>query len=75
MGTEYVLVKGEDWRGLYLNGKLVLQDHSIDLEYALNFIIKNGAGITSFKAIECDDNWLEENHELPTNLADAKLLS
>ena len=55
------LVRGDDWEGLYLDGKLVEEGHHLRLTDVLKHF-----------GIECeevwpDDSWLEERGRLPEN--------
>jgi len=55
-----------DWEGLYINGKLVMENHMLDLRDVLKRLdIK-------CDFIEADDEWLFEHGVLPKNLSDVK---
>lgn len=64
---DFVLVRADDWTGLYKNGVLIYEDHSIDLETYSEIV-----------GIPCpvkwaDDDWLIEAGHLPELLSDVKL--
>ena len=64
---EVVIVNGDDWKGVYIDGKLRYESHSIRPEELLRLL---GINCRDF---ECDLNWLEEEGNLPENLDDVKL--
>ena len=35
---EFVLIKADEWEGLYVNGELVAEDHSVDLDMVLRHV-------------------------------------
>ena len=56
---EIVLVKGDDWQGLYIDGILMSEDHSISIE---DFAEVVGIKLSK-KYVDLD--WLEDNGYLP----------
>mgnify|MGYP001568430032 FL=1 len=57
-----VFVSGEDWTGVYLNGRLLVQNSSIlakDILKHLGYEIED---------MEVDQEWLEDQGELPIQL-------
>ena len=57
---------GDDWKGLYVDGKLVYEGHSIPIhEFAK-------AANIDFDFVEADDEWLEEVGSFPKNLSEVK---
>ena len=64
---EVVIVHGDDWVGVYVDGKLRYEGHSIRPEQLLELL---GINCRDF---ECDLDWLEEEGNLPKDLKDVKL--
>ena len=61
------LVYGDDWKGLYVNGKLAYEGHSITPKEILDAI-----GIES-EWVAVDPDWLESRGSLPENLSEVVL--
>ena len=61
-----VIVNGDDWAGIYIDGKLQYEGHSISPNDILTVL-----GI-EHKEIECDYDWLAERGSLPENLKQVK---
>lgn len=59
-----VLVRADDWEGLYINGELVEEGHSVGVSTVMKKI-----GI-NMEERWCDDNWLYERGRLPKQLKD-----
>jgi hypothetical protein len=57
-----ILVCGDDWQGLYINGKLVEEGHNIPLDEIFKYLGIEGRSIT------VNDEWLQEQGRLPENL-------
>jgi len=58
----------DDWEGIYVDDKLVAEDHRIQLEYVLEYLIKNNIqmGDYKYKYLEYRKNgqyvdWVEED--------------
>lgn len=65
--TSIQLVVGDDWEGLYVNGELKTQGHSMsvrDVVEALGF---------SLQVFEPDMEWLDGEGALPKSFADVEL--
>lgn len=60
------IVSGDDWMGLYIDGKLVLEGHSLCLGEVLEAV-----GIKP-ETITPDNEWLENEGNLPKDLAKVK---
>lgn len=66
-GHVFSLSYVSDWSGVYIDGKLVTQGHSIDIR---DFIEQLGGRVVW---IETDEQWLENDAgEFPENLHDVK---
>ncbi|HJY98116.1 MAG TPA: hypothetical protein VJ227_00145 [Patescibacteria group bacterium] len=63
------LVYGEDWEGLYVDGRLYTQDHRISVTDVFDVLSSLGIKIKA-EQIECDYEWLEEKGGFPTDIAD-----
>ena len=60
------LVRADDWEGVYFDGELVHQHHSIDVEDILQLLdIK-------VDRVHPDQNWLDRRGSLPKRLRDVK---
>ena len=57
---------GEDWEGLYINGKLVYENHNIRADEIITILDQHGLEAT---CIEVDDAWLMEKGRLPKDAA------
>lgn len=55
-----------DWQGLYIDGKLVMENHQLSIYEILDAI-----GI-DYKYIEADDEWLANRGSLPEKLSQVK---
>jgi hypothetical protein len=64
---------GMDWQGLYINGVLEFQDHSIPMSDVLALLV--GKHVASFKEVEYDLDWMETESYLPSNLSEVKVYS
>lgn len=60
----FTLVSADDWAGLYIDGKLVYQHHSVTARDVLEF------GKLEHTSFEVDYEWLESQMWLPDNLED-----
>lgn len=60
------IVNADDWMGLYIDGELVYEGHSIEEETLLKYV---GVNCDSFWV---DDNWITERGNLPSRLEDVK---
>jgi hypothetical protein len=65
-GLEVTIVNGDDWVGLYVNGKIVVQGHSLTPHEIL------GAVDIIPKEINPDMEWLDNIGHLPENLSEVK---
>lgn len=61
-----VFVTADDWEGLYVDGKLRFENHSIR-PYNIAQVLED------CEVISCDEEWLEERGFLPENLGDVKI--
>lgn len=69
--TSVVLTTGDaDWQGLYIDGLLEYQGHSISADVALQEVA--GKGVIVFRTIIYDLDWLDEHGCLPRDLVDVK---
>ena len=60
-------VSGDDWEGIYIDGKLVEEGHNVQLRDFAKHV-----GIT-LQEIEADLEWLEDEGSLPEVLLDVKV--
>lgn len=66
MSKEITIVSGDDWQGLYVDGKLVDEGHSIQLDTFARIM-----GI-DLNEKEADFDWLEKEGRMPDNLSEVK---
>jgi hypothetical protein len=59
---QVTIVDGDDWEGLYVDGRLVTEGHRVSVTEALNAV-----GV-SCEVVYADDHWLEEVGRLPDQL-------
>jgi len=64
---KFHFVYGDDWEGLYIDGKLVTEGHAITVEEFAEII-----GV-EFNESFADIDWLQEEGSLPEKLEDVKL--
>lgn len=65
-------VEGDDWHGLYIDGKLVTQNECIDGRFILHILSQRG--LIDFEDVFPDQDWLEgTDFNYPPNLADVVL--
>lgn len=65
-GINIVLVVGDDWEGLYVNGQLAVEGHSLTVRDVCACI-----GI-ELQTRGCDEDWLHDEGALPIELGDVK---
>ncbi len=65
---KFVLVRGDDWEGLYIDGELRYQHHEVPVENIIYHL-----GLDNFEFHNVDDDWLFEQGELPDKLHRVKL--
>ena len=66
---DIVIVHGDDWMGVYVNGKRVAENHSI---YGDEMLAALGI---EFEYRTADSEWLDEHGRLPDELSDVKFES
>ena len=62
-----VIVNADDWEGLYIDGDLKTEGHSLSLQNVLDILKIH----TTFR-YDVDYEWLEEIGRLPKSLSDVK---
>lgn len=73
MEKQYVLVDGDDWSGLYCNGRLISEGHSFSVREIFELIQENGGAVSRFNSVEADMDWLSDVGSLPEDLREVKL--
>lgn len=63
---EIAVAKGDDWKGVYIDGELVYQNHSIDWDKVFKKIV--GSKVESFDSKYVDFNWLMNRGTLPDSI-------
>ena len=61
-------VHADDWEGLYINGKLVLEDHSL-----LAVDVLDAISLEDCEAYDADEDWLFTRGTLPQDFKDVKV--
>lgn len=62
------IVNGDDWQGLYVDGRLIREDHRLQVDevlISLGYDLKN---------LEADGKWLDITGSLPSDLKDVKII-
>ena len=67
MVEKIALFWGDDWEGLYINGKLVYENHNVDAKVIMRELAKHGMDAAE---AEVDDDWLMEKGRLPEDATD-----
>lgn len=68
----FTIVNGDDWEGLFVDGKLVSEGHSLSI-YDLLHTAKTMGPITEIVYVEADYMWLEIHGSFPNNLSEVVL--
>ena len=55
MHNDVILVKTSDYQGLYINGKLALEDFRIDFEKGMGKLMELEGSVSKFKILEVND--------------------
>ena len=65
----FTVVSGtEEWEGLYVDGELVMEDHSLRVHRLLDYLRNHGYLNIEWKYVE--QEWLNDRGNLPTRLED-----
>ena len=65
-----IVSNDDDWDGLYINGKLVFEGHSIPNTELLDAL--KGKTLVGYERRTCDQAWLYDHGNLPDDLARVK---
>lgn len=65
-----VLAVADDWQGLYVDGNLKIENHSIKFEDLMVVMVGMGQPVTEFRTIDVNADWLEGMGRLPPCLDD-----
>jgi len=68
--TKIVFVAGEDWQGVYVNGELATENHSVMRYYEMEPVFRLIAGVELSRIPQTSalDEYLYENGSLPDTL-------
>lgn len=73
---EIIIVDADDWQGLYINGVLTCQGHSITAADVAEEIIERLPRLNmTFDVKEVNSKWMENRSDLPTELEKVKFLN
>jgi hypothetical protein len=64
--SKIAIVDGDDWKGLYIDGKLVTENHQLSI-----YDILDAIGV-KYKYVPVDEDWLYERGRLPDKLSEVK---
>jgi len=67
---EVTIIRGDDWSGVYLNGELMIEGHSIDEQSLLEAM----GYFVSGKYIDNEEIWEEMGNNCPQKLEDVEAL-
>jgi hypothetical protein len=67
--SAFIVAKGEGWQGLYIDGRLTVEEHNISVERALEHAFNYGP-VTSLRVVYPDENWLDDRGSLPEEFCD-----
>lgn len=70
--THIDYVFGGDWCGIYGNGELVMEGHSLSALDVLEWVRDEHIAIESIATMQADEAWLEERGDLPKHIRDVK---
>ena len=70
--VDIVLADADDWQGLYVDGAIEVQDHSVSLDAA--FSVLEGETVDSFERKEVSLDWLEAESHFPATLSDVEFI-
>jgi hypothetical protein len=59
-----IVTNEDDWEGLYIDGKIVVQNHKLSAEDVLDALGFHAGSVT------CDQDWLLDVGYLPSDLKD-----
>lgn len=68
--SEMVFAQGDDWMGIYIDGVLQMEGHSISPLEAVQFAV--GYGVRHAKSLEVDLDWLHDRGDLPAEFDDVQ---
>ena len=71
MGTQVALVWVDNWQGLYVNDRLVMQDHRLEVKTVVPELM--GKSIDRFSYIEASDAHMAMTGSFPDGLGDVVL--
>lgn len=71
--NQLVHVMGDDWCGLYLNGVLKTEGHSMSFSDIMEVVSEAGS-IDYWTTLEADLDWLADEGSLPPALGEVRLI-
>lgn len=70
---DIVKVWSDDWTGYYVDGKLLIEGHSVDGYQLLGALVdRHLISVSSVLSREADAKWMEYNGTLPNDLSKVK---
>ena len=69
---DVIYVYADDWAGVYFNGELVDEGHSVHWHYVMGKLVNKT--VLSFKEFEVDNDWMECEGSLPPDFKSVVLV-
>lgn len=73
MSKQYVIVHGDDWQGIYVDGQCISEGHSHST-YEILEIVKENGHVGEFWSFDPDMDWLSDVGSLPEKLKDVQFV-
>lgn len=71
--TKITVASADDWIGVYADGELIHEGHSVDLTYFISYIMPLAGINLGWEVKNADEDWLVEDvGNFPTDLAEVK---
>ena len=67
--SKVVIVDGDSWKGLYIDGELVLEDHRLSLVKVIEAVTGECP-----ECVEADFDWIAERGAFPRKLSDVEVV-
>ena len=67
--ADIVLVHADDWSGLYIGGRLVVEGHRLGASEVLAILFERGLLRSKALVAHCDQDWCEEQGRLPQDIS------
>jgi len=68
----FTIVYGDDWTGLYADGSLLAEGHSLSTHEVLDWARSHGP-VAKVEEVHADTSWLEDCGNLPGQLREVRV--